>query len=215
MLSPEEVKSNYEKHKKIIERYIKSPRKEKIFLMLDKLEEPYMLSPASNKSWYHNAFPGGYLDHVNRVVEYSLRQMQLFEKMGGKIDFGTEELVFAGLFHDLGKIGDGEAANYLPQTDKWRKDKLDEIYTNNPDLDFMLHPDRSLFILQKFGIEMSINEFLGIKLHDGYFNDTNKPYFTSRLESSKFKTSLIYILHTADYLSTQLEYSTWKYNNKK
>ncbi len=35
-----------------------------------------------------------------------------------------EELVFAALNHDLGKIGNGEQEGYLPQTDNWRRDKL-------------------------------------------------------------------------------------------
>jgi len=47
--------------------------------------------------------------------------------------------------------------NYLPQTDKWRQDKLSEMYTNNPELDFMLIPDRSLFVLQKFNIPVTKN----------------------------------------------------------
>ena len=210
-LSAEKIHKNYEKHLKIIDSYI-GDRKDSIKTMIESLGENYIMSPASGKSWYHNAFPGGYVDHINRVVEYAVKQSRLYEEMGGTIDYTEEELVFAALFHDLGKIGDGESPNYIPQTDKWRQDKLSEMYTPNPDLQFMLIPYRSLFILQKFGIQVSQKEFLGIRLHDGVFDDANKSYFFSYQESSRQKTSLISVLHTADFLASKVEYDIWKGN---
>ncbi len=204
-LTKDKIQKNYEKHLKIIETYI-TERKDKVLSMVDSFKEEYALAPASGKTWYHNAFPGGYVDHVNRVVEYAVKQMRLYKEMGGDIDFTEEELVFAALFHDLGKLGDGDKLNYLPQTDKWRQDKLAEMYTNNPDLDFMLIPDRSLFVLQKFGITVSKKEFLAIRLHDGVFDDANKSYFFSYNPSSRMKTNIIKVLHTADFLASQVEY---------
>ena len=58
------------------------------------------------------------------------------------------------------------------------------MYSYNPDLDFMLIPDRSLFILQKFGISMSKKEFLAIRRHDGVFDKANEAYFFSNIEFS-------------------------------
>jgi len=208
-LSAEKISKNYEKHLKIIDTYI-GDRKDSIKAMLSKLEETYVMAPASSRTWYHNAFPGGYIDHVNRVVEYAVKQSRLYKEMGGTVDYTEEELVFAALFHDLGKIGDGNLPNYLPQTDKWRRDKLSEAYTYNPDLDFMLIPDRSLFILQKFGITVSQKEWLGIRLHDGVFDKANEAYFFSNMESSRQKTSIVSVLHTADFLASKVEYDIWK-----
>ena len=210
-LSAEKIQKNYEKHLKIVDTYI-GERKDSIKSMIKHMEEIYVMAPASGKSWYHSAFAGGYVDHVNRVVEYAVKQSRLYQEMGGTVDYTEEELVFAALFHDLGKIGDGERPNYLPQTDKWRQDKLSEMYTNNPDLDFMLIPDRSLFILQKFGIKVSQKEFLGIRLHDGVFDEANKAYFFSYQESSRQKTSIISVLHSADFLASKVEYDIWKKN---
>ena len=130
--------------------------------------------------------------------------------MGGTVDYTEEELVFAALFHDLGKIGDGDSPNYVPQTDKWRQDKLSEMYTYNSELDFMLIPDRSLYILQKFGIKVSQKEFLGIRCHDGVFDKANEAYFFSNVESSRQKTSIVSILHSADFLASKVEYDIWK-----
>ena len=208
-LSAEKISKNYEKHLKIIDTYI-GERKDSIKAMLSKLEETYVMAPASSRTWYHNAFPGGYIDHVNRVVEYAVKQSRLYKEMGGTVDYTDEELVFAALFHDLGKIGDGNLPNYLPQNDKWRRDKLSEAYTYNPDLDFMLIPDRSLFILQKFGIPVSLKEWLGIRLHDGVFDKANEAYFFSNMESSRQKTSIVSVLHSADFLASKVEYDMWK-----
>ena len=194
MLQAEAIQKNYQKHLKIIDTYI-TDRKEQVISMIKHMEDIYIMAPASSKTWYHNAFPGGYVEHVNRVVEYAVKQMRLYKEMGGEVDFTEEELVFAALFHDLGKLGDGDTPNYIPQTDKWRQDKLSEMYTYNPDLDFMLIPDRSLYILQKFGISVNQKEWLGIRLHDGVFDKANEAYFFSNVESSRQKTSIVSILH--------------------
>jgi len=211
MLQAEQIQKNYEKHLKIIDHYI-GDRKEDILSMLKHMEDTYVMAPASSKTWYHNAFAGGYVEHVNRVVEYAVKQMKLYGEMGGEVDFTEEELVFAALFHDLGKIGNGDDPNYIPQTDKWRQDKLSEMYTYNPELDFMLIPDRSLFILQKFGIKVNQKEWLGIRLHDGVFDKANEAYFFSNVESSRQKTSIVSILHSADFLASKVEYDKWKRN---
>ena len=208
-LSAEDISKNYEKHLKIIGTYI-TDRKDLVLAMLKSMEDNYVMAPASGRTWYHNAFAGGYVDHVNRVVEYAVKQSRLYKDMGGSVDYTEEELVFAALFHDLGKLGDGEQPNYIPQTDKWRQDKLSEMYTFNPDLDFMLIPDRSLFILQRFGIKVNQKEFLGIRLHDGVFDKANEAYFFSNVESSRQKTSIVSVLHAADFLASKVEYDMWK-----
>ena len=211
MLSAEQIQKNWDKHLKIVDTYI-GDRKDSIKELLTHMEENYVMAPASGRKWYHNAFPGGYVDHINRVVEYAVKQSRLYKEMGGEIDFTEEELVFAALFHDLGKLGDGDSPNYIPQTDKWRQDKLSEMYTFNSDLDFMLIPDRSLYILQKFGIKVSQKEFLAIRCHDGVFDKANEAYFFSNVESSRQKTSIISVLHTADFLASKVEYDIWKKN---
>lgn len=211
MLEAEQIQKNYDKHIKIIETYL-GGRAIACKEMIKHMEEIYVMAPASGKTWFHNAFAGGYVEHVNRVVEYAIKQMRLYKEMGGEIDFTEEQLVFSALFHDLGKIGDGDSPNYIPQTDKWRQDKLSEMYTYNPDLDFMLIPDRSLFILQKFGIKVDQKEYLAIRCHDGVFDKANEAYFFSNVESSRQKTSIVSILHSADFLASKVEYDLWKRN---
>jgi hypothetical protein len=209
-LSAEQIESNWEKHLKIVDTFITGERKDKLKALYVSLAEDMIMAPASGKPSYHNAFPGGYIDHVNRVVHCALKTKQLWESMGATIDFSDEELVFAALNHDLGKIGSNNQPYYLPQTDKWRQDKLGEVYTHNKDLSYMLIQDRSLFTLQQAGISVNEKEYLAIKLHDGLYDDVNKPYYISFNPDSKLRTNLVYILHQADFLASKIEYDAWK-----
>ena len=214
-LTPEQVESNWQRHLQYVEDHITGARKEKLKNLYESLAEHMVRAPASSKSWYHNAFPGGYIEHVNRVVEIALRTAKFWGVSGANIDFTEEELVFAALNHDLGKIGDGEQDGYLPQTDNWRRDKLKEEYSINTNLDFMLIQDRSLFLLQKYGISMSQKEYLAIRLHDGIYDDANKAYFFSHNPDSRFKTNIVYILHQADFMASKIEYDRWLENGGK
>jgi len=206
ILSAEDIKKNWDKHLKIVDTFITGERKDKLKALYLDLSDDMIISPASTKPSFHNAFAGGYIEHVNRVVHCALKTKQLWEEMGATIDFTDEELVFTALNHDLGKIGVKGDPMYIPQTDAWRKDKLGEIYTVNKASAFMLIQDRSLFTLQQYGVAMSEKEFLAIKLHDGLYDDSNKAYYVSFSPDSKFRTNLINILHQADLLASKIEY---------
>ena len=209
-LSAEQIQNNWDKHLRIVDTFITGDRKEKLKSLYLDLSEEMVMAPASGKPTYHNAFAGGYIDHVNRVVHCALKTKALWEEMGASIDFTDEELVFTALNHDLGKIGSKGQPYYLQQTDKWRQDKLGELYTHNKELSYMLIQDRSLFTLQQAGVSINEKEYLAIKLHDGLYDDVNKPYYISFNPDSKLKTNLVYILHNADFLASKIEYDAWK-----
>lgn len=209
-LSAEQIQNNWEKHLRIVDTFITGDRKEKLKALYVSFADEMIMAPASGRPSFHNAFPGGYVDHVNRVVHCALKTKALWQEMGATIDFTDEELVFAALNHDLGKLGAEGKPYYLQQTDKWRQDKLGELYTHNSDLSYMLIQDRSLFTLQQNGIQVNEKEYLAIKLHDGLYDDVNKPYYLSLNPDSKLRTNLVYILHQADFLASKIEYDAWK-----
>lgn len=209
-LSAEQIEKNWNKYLKIVDTFITGERKTKLISLYTDLAEEMIMAPASSKPSFHNAFAGGYIDHINRVVHCAMKTKELWETMGATVDFTDEELVFAALNHDLGKIGGKGTPGYLPQTDKWRQDKLGELYTINKELSFMLIQDRSLFLLQQSGISMTEKEYLAIKLHDGLYDEANKSYYISFNPDSKFRTNIVYILHQADFLASKIEYDRWK-----
>ena len=86
-LTAEQIQSNWNKHLKIVDHYLSSPRKEQVLDLFNSLEDKMVMAPASGKAHFHNAIPGGYIDHVNRVVESAIKHMRLWEEMGATIDF--------------------------------------------------------------------------------------------------------------------------------
>lgn len=209
-LTAEQIQENWSRLLKVIEHYFEGDRKDNLLSMYQSLEDKIILAPASGKAHFHNAFPGGYVEHVLRVIECSIKTMKFWESMGANIDFTEQELVFGALNHDLGKIGDGEGIGYLSETSDWHRKNQGSMFKPNPDLDFMLIPDRSLFLLQKYGITMSQKEYLAIRLHDGVYDDANKAYFFSYSPDARFKTNIVYVLHQGDFMASKIEYDRWK-----
>ena len=206
-LTAEQIQSNWELFQENIKTYIGDGRKNDLLEFYKKYEDRIIMMPASNKKEYHNAFPGGYVDHVNRVVECSLKLYNVWNEM--EMDnntFTIEELVFSAINHDLGKVGDEDNESYIPQTDQWRKDKLGEDYTFNKQLSYASVPDRSLFFLQSNDIKYSFNEMVAIQTHDGLYDEGNKKYLMGYLPEQKPRTSLPFILHQADLMASRIEF---------
>ena len=206
-LSAEQIQQNWNVLLGYIEVYIESPRKEKLLDFYNKYSERLMLMPAAHKKEYHSAFPGGYVDHVNRVVKGALALSDVWEAFGADMStFTKEELVFSALNHDLGKMGDEENESYIPQTDAWRRDKLGEDYTFNTKLSFASVPDRSLFLLMSHDIKYTFNEMIAIQTHDGLYDEANKKYLMGYMVEQKPRTSLPFILHQADLMAARIEF---------
>ena len=205
-LTAEQIQDNWNEFLSYIDKYISEPRKTALKNFYEKYAERIMLMPAAHKKEYHNAFPGGYIEHVNRVIQAALRLNEVWNEFGVYQNYTTEELVFSALNHDLGKMGDEKNESYIPQTDQWRKEKLGEDYKFNNRLEFMSVPDRGLYLLTSHGIEYSKNEMLAIKLHDGLYDEANKPYLMTWMPETKPRTSLIFILQQADFMAARIEF---------
>lgn len=203
-LTAEQMLFNLDRLREIISSSFTGERKEKLLRLYSDWGLRIATAPASGKKSYHNCFAGGYVMHVLNVVKASTIILDAWETMGGDIDFSKEELLFAAINHDLGKIGDEVEDYYVPCQEEWMK-KKGQVYVNNPKLQYMKVADRSLMILANRGISMSDKEYLGIKLHDGLYEDSNKAYFMSYSEDYQLKTLLPYILHQADLLSSKVE----------
>lgn len=206
-LSAEQIQQNYEIFIGYIEEYVSSPRKEKLIAYYESIQEILALAPASSRESNHNSMPGGYVDHVNRVVKAALDLHALWSNYGDSAStYTVEELVFAAINHDLGKLGIGNKPGYLPNDNDWQIKNQGAIYKINHELTFSTIPDRSLFILQSIGIQLTENEYIGIKIHDGMYDDANKAYLVSYQPESKLRTTLPIILHQADMLAYRVEW---------
>lgn len=207
ILTAEQIQENWDTLMEYINQYIQGDRKQQLLDFYQKYEDRIILMPAAHKKEYHNAFPGGYVEHVNRVIRCAIKQYELWKEEGAYMDtFTLEELVFSALNHDLGKMGSEDEDSYIPQTDQWRKDKLGEDYMFNNKVPFASVPDRGLYLLQSHGIRYSFNEMVAIQTHDGLYDEANKKYLFSFMPEQKPRTSLPFILHQADLMAARIEF---------
>ena len=203
----EELQKNYENFLEAIRRVFEGERLEKLLHMYseDELGENLMISPASGNKNYHNAYDGGYIDHVMNVVKNSLLVRDLYTKVGGNINFTQEELLFAAFHHDLGKLGDVEKVHYLPNDSEWHIKNRGEFYKSNPELSYLSHTDRTFFLLNKYGIQYTENEYFGIKLTDGMYDEDNVKYLKTFDITKSQRSNIGHILHFADHMSSLVE----------
>jgi len=206
-LSAEQIQANWIEFNTNIETYITGDRKQILLDFYSKFEDRIILMPAANNKKYHSAFPGGYVDHVNRVVKAALSMSAVWEGFGCDMTtFTQEELVFSAINHDLGKMGSDTEDAYIPQTDNWRRDKMGETYAFNTSLPFASVPDRGLFLLQQHNVKYNFNEMIAIQTHDGLYDAANEKYLKSFMPETKPRTSLPFILHQADMMAARIEF---------
>ena len=209
-LTEQQILDNWNKLIKLIEDTFDGDRKEKLLEMYKYFEDRMSVAPASGKAAYHNAMVGGYVEHVLHVVDSALQIKELWEKNGATINFTDEELIFAAMHHDLGKVGDLDEDYYIPQDSEWHRKNRGEIFKHNPKLQYMSVTDRAIFLLNHFGIPMTQWEYIGLRLTDGLYEEANKTYYLSYNPDWALKSNIAYILHQADMMATHIEGDEWK-----
>ena len=208
-LTAEQIQTNWESLITIINKYVGEDRRENLLKMYDDFKDRMMFAPASAKAAFHNAMPGGYVEHILHIIENSLQLKEVWEKNGANINFTEEELVFSAMHHDLGKAGDLDNDYYIPNKSEWHRINQGKIYSHNPDLQYMKVPDRGLWLLQHFGVKVTDKEYIGIKLTDGLFDEANKSYLMSYNPDFALRSHLPHILHQADMMATYIEGDLW------
>ena len=92
-LTAEQLKDNWDNLLAKINNNFSGERKDKLIELYSKLQDQIMMAPASGIDHFHNAFIGGYVDHVLN---------NQWKDMGAYIDnYSYEELMFVALNHDL------------------------------------------------------------------------------------------------------------------
>jgi len=168
-------------------------RSEPALALVDHLGERLAMCPASSRKEYHAAFPGGLVDHSLRLLSNALKLCKTFNW-----EVPKDSLIIGCLLHDLGKVGDHEKDYYVPQDSDWHREKLGEMYKHNKEILYMTVPDRGVWLCQHFGLKLTQDEWLAIKLNDGQYAEENAPY--------KMKEPLLAdVVHLADYISCKQE----------
>jgi hypothetical protein len=185
------ITSNYELFLKMCLKL--GDRSESVVAMVDHMGERLLMAPASTKLSFHCAHPGG-------LVEHSLNVLRNLKKLTKAYDVAVpvESMIIVSLFHDWGKVGDLEEAYYLEQDSDWHREKLGQMYKVNEDMQSMPNAERGLWLMQHFGVKLSLDEWIAIRTNDGQGVDENKPYFGS-------EPTLALLLQHADQMATKQE----------
>lgn len=165
-LDIDNMQKNYEKFKALCKKTGKNSKK--LEKLVDALGERLIMSPSSGKDEYFNAFPGGLLDHSLKILEASYKVAK-----GCGIEIENESIILCSLFCLIGKVGDEKRDLFIPQDNQWRRENLGECYIFNPELKPMRASHRSLYLLQKFGVDLSHDEWMAIILSDGVSDETH------------------------------------------
>lgn len=183
-----------------------SARTKSLLALYSDYEDRVKEAPASARRHYHLAYEGGYLDHIHNVVQCAIQMTKLYKAMGGVVDFTKEELIFVALHHDLGKLGTLDEPYYVVQDSDWHRKNKNEVFKHNEDRQFMTTSDLSWFILQNYGVTMTQQEMIAIKLTDGLYADSNKDYLKQYGAGYyPLRSNLHKIMHWADHMAASIE----------
>lgn len=206
MDAEERTEKNYKRFMELIDG---DSRAEKLKKMYSVFGTELINAPASSRTYYHNSWPGGYIDHVMHVYDAAMKVSTAYKAIGGEIDFTKEELVFAALHHDLGKLGTEAGPYYVDQDSDWHR-KRGENYKHNENIQYMTVTDCALYLLQKYEIPVTEKEYLAIKLSDGLYEASNESYLKNP-KPYPMKTNLPHVIHWADHMACAAEHDAGKF----
>lgn len=189
----EKAIDNWDKVMKLVAAFPDEDRRKKVVEMLEgPVGVDYFSSPASSREQFHDCHPGG-------LVQHSLNVVLNLHRLANDLcpgEFPKHVLNFVGLFHDLGKVGDGMGnPRYVPNPSVGGRNR-GYLYEINENMVWMTTADAGLYILQSHGITCSLPEYLAIKLNDGQYVEENRSY---RMREPK----LALLLHWADLWDAQ------------
>ncbi|MBT7912784.1 hypothetical protein HN588_02620, partial [Candidatus Bathyarchaeota archaeon] len=146
-------------------------RREAAEALVDTMANEIATAPASTRKAYHDCYAGG-------LIEYSLRVLRNAKQLNTQFDFdcSTESMILVSLFHALGKAGDLDGPMYEPEHSDWHREKLGKFFKISDELQPMPWTDRSLYLLNHFGVELLQNEWIAIKMADGRYHKTSDSY---------------------------------------
>ena len=160
----------------------------------------YFTAPSSMK--YHCNYDGGLVDHSLLVLSTGYRLLAMMKVMNPDIGsrVAADSLILTTLLHDICKCSFYKAA------DKWRKDSSGrwESYKGYEiDDRFPIgHGEKSVIMLQKFGLDLNAEEMLAIRWHMGTWDGSSMNDSKTAYLHSIDMSPLLVVVQTADSVSS-------------
>ena len=143
-------------------KYLETANHKDFGFMTPELEEllgsEFIKAPASATTKLHNAFEGGLIDHILRVMK---KAYLINEGMVEGLKVSMKSLVKVVYLHQIGK-----AKLYTPNSSEWHRTNLGKMYEFNEDLTSMSIGERSVLYALSSGITLTDDEYVAIVNHD-------------------------------------------------
>jgi len=153
-------------------------------------------APASTR--YHLNYEGGLLEHSLNVYKTMLLMAFAHSKLTNT-EMPTDSVVIASLHHDVCKV------NTYKKGQRWRKDANNrweqyDVYEFAED-EPLGHGEKSVFLLQRCGLQLTESEIYMIRWHMGGFEAQGNQM---TLSAAMAKHPEIALIHSADLIASSL-----------
>lgn len=142
--------------------------------LIESLENRLSICPASTHLDRHGAYPGGLIDHTLKVTSNVRKLVRAYD-----VSFPISSVLKVALLHDIGKVGDLEHDLFIDQDSSWHREKLGQYYKYNENLSKMSSTHRTLYLLQHFGVKLTMDEWIAIQISGGSHIEENRFYVGS------------------------------------
>jgi len=142
--------------------------------LLDELGERLIVCPFATKTSQKGCEPGG-------LINYHLGVTDVMRKVSAAVGDGcsTKSILKVGLLHEIGKVGDEVNNLFLDQDSSWHREKLGQLYKYNEQVQKMPVAQRTLYLLQRCGVNLTLDEWIAIQVSQGLHCEENKFYIGS------------------------------------
>lgn len=163
MKTNEQILETYEKYIGLISKYFSDANSTE----LDAALGPRLAVAPRGLTLAEGGTAGGLVDYAIRLAKKS----KIFTEV---VDH--KSLVRVALIHELGKLGDENQDQYVPQESSWHIEKLGQYYKYNESCEKMSFIHRTLYFVSKFGFQLSSDEWIAILTSGDFHLEENRFY---------------------------------------
>lgn len=156
------IQKNWETFCNLAENGAGNERSEAIATLLDELGERLAACPSTTKTEF------------GTLIDFNIKTLKACISINKKFKLGltNESMTLCCLFRNLGLVGDLENDLFIVE-DKWHQDR-GMLFKYNNNMQFMQPYDRTVWLLQHFGVKLTQDEFLAFITSSG--NNDNYKY---------------------------------------
>ena len=129
---------------------------------------------------------------IGGLVEYSLDLAKKSNEISKALNYNINKasIIKCSLLSIIGKVGNLTQNRFVDCTSEWHQNKLGQYYDWNEECEKYQTTDMTLFILQRFNVDLNWEEWQAISLLKDLSSEDNKFY-------SDYKTHLTLVLQMA------------------